>query len=190
MSNFDGETDSGVIAAEWWYKWIRDDPENQGVRRAARARLRRARSPLEAIQVPEALQLVVRFSNHRHRDRAAVLAGILAHVEENEALPIARAIGLGSLDSDQRARMSEARFRRLLQFEALELLDPMRRLVRLADNKANVRDLSRSVLYWDDETRKRWIYYYYGVSVYPRQRLGVIDPLSEFPENRPMDLLP
>ena len=140
------------VAEEWW--------ENLKERRAARARLRRAKTLLEIMQEPEALRLIERLP--RNPDRAAMLAGILAWVRDNDDQLVARAIGRTSLDEED-APMSEARFRRLLQARDDELMEAMRRLVRLAKGKANVRDLSFAVLYWGDEVKKRWIFQYYGV---------------------------
>ena len=112
------------------------------------------------------MELVAAFP--RERDRAAVLAGILAFVEEHNRTPVARAIGRVALDADDPPpRMSEPRFRRLMQTEPHDLLDPMRRLLRLAGGKANVYDLSDAVLWWGDDIKKRWIYRYHGVSDYP-----------------------
>ena len=163
--------DPAAAAKRWWRKWIPDvpGPGERARRRSARARLRRAKTPLEIIQEPEALKLVATFEQPRERDRAAVLAGILAFVEEDVSTPVARAIGRVALEADDSPpRMSEPRFRRLLQTEPHDLLDPMRRLLRLADGRANVYDLSRAVLRWGDPVRKRWIYLYHGVvSSYP-----------------------
>lgn len=160
--------DPAAAAKCWWRKWILDVPEERARRRSARARLRRAKTSLQVIQEPEALELVAAFEQPRERDRAAVLAGILAFVEEDDRAPVARAIGRAALDTDDPPPlMSEPRFRRLLQTEPHELLDPMRRLLRLAGGKANVRDLSYAVLRWGDPVKKRWIYLYHGVSDYP-----------------------
>ena len=141
------------VAEEWW--------EDLKERRAARARLRRAKTLLEIMQEPEALRLIERLP--RNPDRVAMLAGILAWVRDNDDQLVARAIGRTSLDEED-APVSEARFRRLLQARDDELMEAMRRLVRLTKGKANVRDLSFAVLYWGDRVKKRWIFQYYGVS--------------------------
>ena len=151
-----------AIAFEWWRDLVPEDPGRRGTRRAALARLRRAATPIEVMQEPEALRLI-RSLSWAAPERVAILAGILAYVREREDQRIARAIGRESFDEDK-ALMSEARFRRLLQATGEELMEPLRRLVRLNKEKANVRDLSSSVLYWGDKERKRWIFEYYGVS--------------------------
>ena len=154
--------DAADIAAKWWSDLLSEEPSRRGARRAALARLRRAKTPIDVMQEPEALRLIRRLP--RDPDRAAILAGVLAFVREPDDQPIARVIGRESFDEDK-ALMSEARFRRLLQTPGNDLMDPLRRLIRLTKGKANVCDLSSSVLYWDwgDGVKKRWIFEYYGV---------------------------
>lgn len=150
----DSRKQKGPDVAEEWWKDLKK-------RRAARARLRRAKTLLEIMQEPEALRLIERLP--RNPDRVAMLAGILAWVRENDDQLVARAIGRTSLDKED-APMSEARFRRLLQARDDELMEAMRRLVRLTKGEANVRDLSFAVLYWGDGVKKHWIFRYYDVS--------------------------
>ena len=157
--------DGADIAVAWWRDLVSEEPggrTTQGARRAARARLRRAATPIEVMQEPEALRLIRRLP--REPERVAILAGILAHVRESDDQRIARAIGRESFEEEDKVLMSEERFRRLLQTPGSELMDPLRRLVRLTKGRANVRDLSSSVLYWGDRVKKRWIFDYYGVS--------------------------
>lgn len=158
---------AGSIAATWWREL---NPENRaeqtGPKRAALARLRRAGTPLEVIRESATLDLIQSLPHYGNKDRVAALAGILAWVQEDDNRPVARIVGRESLDKTE-AVLSEGRFRRLMQVDGdQEIMDAMRRLVRLADKKkVNVQDLSRSVLYWDwgDRVRKRWIFDYYGV---------------------------
>ena len=154
---------SGVsIAYDWWRRLNPTDGGQSGPHRAALARIRRAATPIEVMQESEALRLIARMP--RNRDRAAVLAGILAFVRETEERPVARAIGRNSLDDEQSALLSESRFRRLLQTNHDEFMDSMRRLVRVTKGTLNVRDLSSAILYWGDNVKKRWILDYYGVA--------------------------
>ena len=97
------------IAYEWWR--VLNPPEGaprSGPRRAALARMRRAATPIEVMQEPEALRLIARLP--RNPDRVAILAGILAHVRESDDRRIARAVGRTTLDDDQSALLSESRF--------------------------------------------------------------------------------
>ena len=155
----------GAIVHAWWRELTSHEAEGRtarGGRRAALANLRRAGTPLEVIQEPEALRLIARLP-HENPDRVATLAGILAFVRESDDSPVARAIGRASLDDEESAIMSESRFRRLMQISGGELMEAMRRLVRLTKGRANVNDLSFAVLRWGDGVKKRWIFDYYGV---------------------------
>ena len=155
------EGSAASAAFRWWRELNPPDGVRSGRQRAALARLRRAAKPVEIMLEPEALKLIARLP--RDRDRVATLIGVLAHVRETDQRTVARAVGRDALDDDK-AVLSEGRFRRLLQARQDELLEPMRRLVRLAGGKVNVEDLSGSILYWGDRVRKRWIFDYYGVA--------------------------
>ena len=159
----DSVSNAPAVAHEWWRLLTRPDGPGRGQRRAALAGIRRAATPLEVIQEPEVLRLIGRLPNNP--DRVATLAGVLAHVRETAQPSVARAIGRRSFDDAHSALVSEGRFRRLLQAEDDELMDAMRRLVRMTKGKVNVPDLSASILFWGDRTKKRWIFDYYGVSV-------------------------
>jgi len=161
--NAESKADWPRRAETWWTDWSPDASIRHGGReRAAFARLRRARDPIDALAEPATLDLLRRLTG-ANPDRVATLALVLAHVRASTAQPIAKAIGRRSID-DKDALVSEGRFRRLLQSDDDELADAMRRIVRFSKGQANVRDLSASVLYWGDGVRKRWIFDYYAVS--------------------------
>ena len=170
------------IAQRWWQELKADGSARRGPRRAAVARLRRAVTVLDVIQEREALRLIGRLP-HTRPERVAVLAGVLAFVDRDapDGKNVARAIGRTSLDDDESALMSESRFRRLLQADKDDLMDAMRRLVRLSKGVAHVRDLSSSVLYWGDGVRKRWIFDYYNVPYSTRRSAAAADS----PHNSP-----
>ena len=158
------------IALEWWRSFNPADGSRSGTHRAALARIRRAATVTEVLLEPEALRLVQRLPHSQAR--AAILAGVLAHVRDTEDVRVARAIGRRSLDDEQSALVSEGRFRRLMQTRDQELMETrdqelmetMRRLVRLMKGRANVHDLSAAILHWGEKTRQRWIFDYYGVA--------------------------
>ena len=156
-----------AVAHDWWQRLTRADGPHLGQRRAALARIRRAATPIEVMQEPEALRLIERLPR-RNPDRVALLAGVLAFVRETEERSVPRAIGRASLDDADAALMSEGRFRRLLQTQDGELMDAMRRLARMAKGRLNVHDLSSTILDWGDGVRgdgvkQRWIFGYYNV---------------------------
>ncbi len=161
MTNPTASARAVSVAFEWWRGLNPTDSVPSGRQRAGSARLRRAATPLEVIQEPEALRLIARLP--RDPERVAILAGVLAFVRETETQRVARAVGRTGLDDDKSALLSENRFRRLLQVPVCDLLEPMRRLVRMTKGTLNVHDLSSSILYWNDAVKKRWIFDYYGV---------------------------
>ena len=155
-----------TVARDWWQRLIRRDGPHLGQRRAALARIRRAATPIEVMQEPEALRLIERLPHNP--DRVAQLAGVLAFVRESDERSVPRAIGRASLDDGESALMSEGRFRRLLQTQDDELMEAMRRLVRMARGKLKVHDLSSAILDWGDgyrgdRVKRRWIFDYYNV---------------------------
>lgn len=151
------------IAFDWWRRLNPLDGVQPGAHKAALARIRRAATPTEVLLEPEALRLVARLPFSP--DRAAVLAGVLAHVRETEERSVASAIGRSALDDEQSAAMSEGRFRRLMQSRDDELMEAMRRLVRLRKACVNVTNLSDAILNWGEPTKRKWIFDYYGVTI-------------------------
>ncbi len=158
--------DVGAVAEAWWRRLVPSDDGTrppEGWQRAALARLRRATTHLDVMTETHALRLFQELPRYPE-DRVAVLAGVLAVVRKNGHHPITRVLGREELDKAESATLSESRFRRLLQTPDHELLDPMRRLVRLAKGAANVRHLAASILYWGDGKKKQWVFEYYGAS--------------------------
>ena len=167
MSDRNSPNDA-AIAAAWWRELTSMDARgrlSRGTRRAALARLRRATTTLEVMLEPEALRLIERLpgGGEVYYRRAAMLAGVLATVREDDSRPVARVLGRAALDDAESARLSEARFRRILLAEDDALLEAMRRLVRLAGEKVDVYDLSYAMLHWGEKIRQRWIFRYYNV---------------------------
>lgn len=152
----------------WWAELTgnRGEEGRQQGDRAAQARLRRCRRPIEALMVPAALSLVVRLPSH-DPDHVAALAAVLAHVREDDgAQTIARAIGRAAFNQEDSAKLSEGRFRRLMQSESAEELQrAMTRLMDFMGQRASVRDLADAMLYWTDTRRRRWTFDYYAVRV-------------------------
>ena len=167
---------AGDVVHDWWRALVPDDGGTKapsGPQRAALARLRRAQDAIDVMIEPEALRLLKRLPRHQP-DRLTTVAGVLAFVTPpDDASHIIRSVGRTAFEDDKSALLSETRFRRLLQLRADELLDPMRRLVRLNKGRANVRDLAESILFWDERVKQRWIFEYYGVeNVVVREPIG------------------
>lgn len=165
----------GDTARDWWSYTC--DPQRGDS--AGRARLKRCRSATEALTVPAAVGLARRLGAIREPldewglERALGLARVLAHVTSDTTVTAMRAAGWGSFpgerreaDSDPtaRPRLSEVRFRRLLQTEGGEEQVLMFiRLVHLIGGVVNVAALARDYLTWHwDSTRHRWAFEYYA----------------------------
>jgi CRISPR system Cascade subunit CasB len=91
----------------------------------------------------------------RHLARAAVIAGVLAHVSDHQKHgTLARAIGPTEPKDPSSARLKPLRFKRLLAARSPdEVLTQFRRAVAMLDHTANVRDLALQLLAWTDEER-------------------------------------
>jgi CRISPR type I-E-associated protein CasB/Cse2 len=170
---------AGDIALAWWRR-LRDPA---GGDPGSLARLRRGRSSLEAYAVRPAVILARRLGaarpdalDTRARDTLD-LARVLAHVKEHDPSqhPM-RAAGWRrfagtrkeSEAGDDRPRLAEARFRRLLETgDGEEKVAAFSRLVALLGDTVSVRDLANDFLYWNhpdfgDRVRERWAFLYYA----------------------------
>ncbi len=170
-------------ALDWW-RQLRDPKHGDP---GSLARLRRSRSPLDAMQVPDALVLARRLGAIPHggtapdwKVHAALdLARVLAHVRDHDAdqHPM-RAAGwkhfVGarreSDAGDDRPVLSEARFRRLLLTGGgEEKVAAFTRLIALLGGTVKVDDLARDFVRWNhpelgDRVRERWAFLYYAAS--------------------------
>lgn len=140
-----------------WWSYLQ---EHKG----ARASLRHCHSPAE-IALTEAFYLLHRrlvSEDPIYIERLATLAGVLAHVDENEpSATFASQLGQG----DDKARVSGLRFRRLLSEDEPEAqMLGLIRAVRLLGRRANIIDLARSIRFWGARTKQRWAVDYYSVA--------------------------
>jgi CRISPR system Cascade subunit CasB len=165
------------VARRWW-AMIQGDQEEvaspRGRDRAALARLRRAVTPVEALEEPVVFDLYKklgfgRSDIDRRLPRVAVVAAVLAHIK-GDAAPaengfrrrFAEILGHG-----ERPLMSELRFKRLLSAtEDRDLMTSFRRAVALAGGKnIDVGDVAASLLDWSDRRRMHWAFDYYGAGI-------------------------
>ena len=147
------------IAYEWWKSMTATEVGDRA-KRVALADMRRAHTRIDVILVPDALQLVEEFPEEDY-NRAALLAGVLAYVRNDDNRRVVRAIGKDSVKEANTAVVREARFNQLLKTEESGLMEPMRDIVRALDGTVNVRDLARMMLQWGkgdwDKTRIGWL---------------------------------
>ncbi len=162
------------IAKKWWYAL------NNKVHpdRAALAQLRRCANAADALTVMQAVRLARMLGydkpDMKKIDDALELAILLAHVREDDHLPLMRAAGWKSFPGEkketdapagERPLLSELRFRRLLKTTRGERLEAFKRLVRQLKGKANIADLTNSYLFWGDKVRKDWAFDYYNAPI-------------------------
>jgi len=145
---------------------------------------------------PAAIQLATRLGVLNARSRASDdrvpaaldLARVLAHVKEHDGRKrVMQSAGWKTFAGDRnesdggddRPRLSQARFRRLLATSGGEpLVVAFVRLIRLLeDGKVNVVELSNDFLGWTDPTRsagvrRRWAFDYFAAGVAAPQTSG------------------
>lgn len=175
--------DRGRVARDWWRRLQPRRSDDTGAPKAggdrgdpaALARLRRASTVAEAMAEEATLDLFRRLGLTRadtaRLPRVAVIAMVLAHVREDREHDGERrrsaieAVGRRTLEDTDSSKMSPLRFRRLLACrddDHEDLAREMRRLVQLAGGAINVGDLAESLFFWNERTRNRWAFDYFG----------------------------
>jgi CRISPR system Cascade subunit CasB len=167
----------GAHAFTWWRQHCSPEKGDPGVR----ARLRRCRSPLEAALIPESIGLARRLGAlgpGAHADDAAVsraldLTRVLAHVKKNVSIAPMRAAGWKWFPADRkesdagndRPRLAESRFHRLLQAEdGEERVAAFTRLIALLGAETDIGRIAEDFWHWNDRTRQRWAFEYFAAA--------------------------
>lgn len=166
-------TQLGTLVHDWWQS-LQPKLEPGGRKTGdpgALARLRRADltgAALEEITLDlfRRLAPLSRLSRDTLFERTALIAAVLAHVREDDGRKVAVVAG----EKTHRGQhvLHPLRLRRLFAAKtSVDCLAAFRRLVALLRNKANVSDLSESLMDWPDEwrgesRRRRWAFDYYG----------------------------
>ena len=166
-------------ARSWWNQYCSPEKGDPGVR----ARLRRCRSTSEALAVGEAVELARRLGDvadrtpkGEYRFEADVdLARVLSHVRTDSREHPMRAAGWphfpseGSQgDGENRPKLSEPRFRRLMQTDSNEeLVVAFKRLIDLLGGASNVADIAEAFRKWRqpwtrDRVKRSWAFIYYN----------------------------
>lgn len=184
----------GERALVWWKRHC--DPLDGD--RGTRARLRRCRSTVEALGVPAAIDLARRLGVPRDAPRdddwrwsvGLDLARVLAHVAAHDPSqrPM-RSAGWKKFPGDRREsdagddrpRLPEARFRRLLSASrGEEQVTAFIRLVTLLGGTVNVAALAEDFWYWSDRTKRSWAFDYYAAgSATPADSTNPAEDLDE-----------
>ena len=168
------EPKGAAAAVLGWWRKLRLET---GAARAARARLRRCTSVLEALLLEETHELIKAVGHAgttrgpRDSERClAVLAMTLAHIADASKTPLARALGQTAAGrpptGEERPRLSSARFGALLRAAHAVDWDAFARALRrafaiLGDAPVDVQRLIDDVLFLNDAALQRWTYDYW-----------------------------
>lgn len=164
-------------AREWWKAVCDPRTGDPG----GRAQLRRCRGTNDVVAIPAGIRLP-RMLGDMPRESGPVeprfgrsldLARVLAHVTEDTLVHPMREVGWPAFpgtrregDMERGPKLSEARFRRLLQSENGEdLVAQFTRLIALTGGKASVVALSDAFRWWDHpdgRTKQRWAIEYFN----------------------------
>lgn len=144
-------SDIGKNILRWWGCAL-DRETSRG--RGLAARLRRATS-LEVLCEPEVHDLS-KALGITDAPRLVRLVSILSEVREHDHRPLARF--LGGTDPV----MSPLRFQRLMRVSDDDLTDAMKRAIKMANNRCNVAGLGEDMMFWNESTRMRWCFNYFG----------------------------
>lgn len=150
---------TGEMIAAWWRNSLGD--RQSGAARGLAARLRRG-SGIEALAEPR-VQALAGDLESRDAPRILRLVRVLAELRGDYGGALARRLG------GAEPVLSTARFQMLMRADGDDLTAALVRAIRAlgpADARAcNVAALGRDLWFWDDKTRARWTFDYFGAPV-------------------------
>lgn len=145
-----------------WHAALQHDP-------GARARLRRAPTPVEVCYEPafhrllHALSAFAPAESPEARLAVAAVAGLAARVREHVRGPSVASQMAGGGHGEGTAAVSENRFRRLLTVgDPAERFAHLARIVALLGGRIDLLSLADAAYRWDDQIRQAWAYDYYA----------------------------
>ncbi|PUB10536.1 type I-E CRISPR-associated protein Cse2/CasB [Yoonia sediminilitoris] len=144
-------SDKGKAILKWWSAELERDTAHG--RRLA-ATLRRA-GPVAAMSEPKVHELA-RELGIKDAEKLVRLVSLLAEVRENVPQTLAKV--LGGHDPD----LSQLRFQKLMRAEGDELINGLRRAIKIAGHRCNVAALGEDLMFWSDQTRMTWCFHYFG----------------------------
>lgn len=167
---FDPNSALGKALAELW-QGLKDDP-------GTRAELRRCDDVAEVMMTPVFNRFCCRVkglfegSQNGWEARLAMVVGLLSHLKHEHASTVLNAnkgleksfaaLFVIPMTEGDRPRVSELRFRRLLQRDASDIYPAMIRMLRMLNGNANLYGLAESVYYWGEKVKKDWAFSYWS----------------------------
>lgn len=143
-----------------WHRWLVSQEQ-----RRERAELRRLKQPTDAVYCDGYHALLERVESENPsstglRVKLCYLAALLAHLDSHD--PSRRVAAAMAASRAGSPVVSRLRFRRLLSRPDLKDLYPsLQRTLKLLEKKADMQDLTHSLLNWNERTRQRWAFAYY-----------------------------
>ena len=147
------------IIANWW--WHQIGNRESAAARGLAARLRRAASPLDVLAEPQVHDLAHRLTI-MDSDKILRLVRVLSEVRDDRGGPLAKRLGPGLREDPA---LSNPRFERLIRSEGGALIAALRRTLPLVDRTCAVGRLGADLLHWNEKTRIRWTFEYYGTEL-------------------------
>ena len=145
----------GAIVLGWWARQIGD--RNSALARGQAARLRRAGAS-EALAEPCVHDLARTIGVH-DPGRLVPLVQVLAAVRGHVPQTLARRMGAGDTPA-----LSTLRFQRLMRADGAELATALRRALPMVAHEGDVAALGADLLHWNEATRARWCFHYFGAA--------------------------
>ncbi len=163
--------DIGQTIRIWWQYNIAD--RDSSAARGLSARLRRA-GAIEALAEPQVYGLS-RDIGLTDATRLVRLVLVLAELRVSSTDTLAKRLGQGDPPA-----LSRQRFQKLIRADGDILVTSLRRALPMVARTCNVAELGRDMFWWDDKTRARWCFQYYGAAA----------PLSLSDKPRPEEIIP
>jgi CRISPR system Cascade subunit CasB len=156
----------------WWRMNLGKDKEGEA--RALSARLRRAKTMVEALSERAVQELGAELRLGFAPEKLALLTMTLAHVSEQKTHTLAKCFGevIGQSgegkQKQNKYKLSESRFQNIVRAEnPMELTTQLRRALPIVGNACNVGRLGEDLLFWHhpdigERIRARWWFDYFG----------------------------
>lgn len=149
-------TDREIIG-RWWRAQI--GARDSSAARALAARLNRGEG-VEILAERAVFDLGMSLRLVDQPARLVALVQVLASVREDRGGPLPRRLGQGDTPA-----LSPMRFQRLLRAESEELATLIRRALPMVQRACDAGSLGADLLHWNDDTRARWAFAYFGAPV-------------------------
>ena len=144
-------SETGKVVLLWWRRAL-DRETSHG--RALSARLRRA-TPVE-VMCEGAVHDLAQALEIKDPARLLRIVSVLAEVRDHISQTLSKRLG------GRERVLSELRFQRLMRANDDELVTSLRRAVRIAGHRCNVAALGEDLMFWNERTRTRWCFHYFG----------------------------